>query len=109
MSFIERRFKFTTKEQKQVDVWLDKINQHRLKISKLEASWNKKEERQQLKQNKIDYEIKKLTKKIYDYEAKVIKRCKHKSGTYRVRNYRDDASFDYWVRCDDCHETIRSE
>lgn len=90
--------KYTIKEQ-------IKVSKIKKDLEKLKTIIHKKRKKIQSIVNEIDrihdLEIK-LAERICIIDAKVIKRCKHENGTHWVRNWRDDASFLYWIKCDDC-------
>jgi len=97
--------KYTIREQKSID----KILKDLTKLDK-----NIKKKRQRIEQIEKDIDgihvlRQKIQNKIYDINKKVVKRCKHIGDKHRVRNWRDDASFLYWIRCDDCGETVGHE
>lgn len=95
----------TTKEKK-------KINN----LKKLIATQVKIREKLMVRETVIKQQIEKtitherlLYNDVYKIHDRANKRCKHQNGTYRQRNWRDDTTYKFRIRCNDCHEVLDHE
>ena len=97
--------KYRKSEQKQVDL----INKNAAKLDRKASRLNEMVDNLEKKKQEAYTAARIERGKIYDVNAKVIKRCKHKGERRYWANCRDDASFDRYCACVDCGEVMWDE
>lgn len=97
--------KYRKSEQKQVDL----INKNAVKLDRKANRLSDMVENLEKKKQEAYTAARIERGKIYDINAKVIKRCKHKGDRKYWGNSRDDVSFDRYCGCVDCGEVMWDE
>lgn len=97
--------KYRKSEQKQVDL----INKNAAKLDRKANRLSDMVDNLEKKKQEAYTAARVERGKIYDVNAKVIKRCKHTGERRYWANCRDDASFDTYCACVDCRKVMWDE
>lgn len=102
-------YNFSPSEKRTVEQIEKDISVFKKLIHNEEVRFNKIQTQHELKVKKLEGESFHLSMKISRIVDKLRARCKHNGGKTKHRNYRDDASFEFWLSCDLCGEHVGSE